>query len=226
MIKKNSYEMLDLTPDKKDKSNDVFTCTLSEDGVIKGDRMIISNDYAAFDGRENYKSYNSEDEYLKSIEGSTKGLSIETYSKTNLDSIDLAFVEKMNIVLKNKVTKSGNQMYINPFFFDKYDENPFKAIERLYPVDFTTPIDSKIALSMTIPAGWEISELPKSIRMGLTDKSAGITYAISSTGNQIQLSFRLNINKPIYIQTEYAELKMFFDALVKKQNELIVLRKI
>lgn len=226
MIKKDSYELLDLAPEKKNRLQDVYTCTLSEDGVIKGNRMLVYNDYAAFDNRENYKSFNSEEEYLKSVESETKGLSIETYSKTNLDSIELPFIEKMDFILKNKAIKNGNQLFINPFLFEKFDENPFKAIERMYPVDFTTPMDAKTAISIIIPKGWEIAELPKSVRLTLTDKSAAITYAISSTENNIQLSFRLTINKPIYIQSEYSELKLFFDALVKKQNELIVLRKI
>jgi hypothetical protein len=73
--------------------------------------------------------------------------------------------------------------------------------------------------------GWIIEQLPKSVRMSITDKSASFTYSILANGNQIQLAFRLLINKPVYIQTEYEELKSFFDELVKKQNEMIVLKK-
>lgn len=226
VIFKEGHGWQDLTPQKKDKSNDYFNGTLTADGILKGEWMLINNEYAAFNGREMFKSFNSEEDYLKSLESKTRGLSVDSYSKQNLDSLNAPFIEKMTISLKNSTNRVANQLFLCPFLFDKYTENPFKTSNRLYPVDFLTPIDKKVTLNLKIADGWVIDQLPKSIRMSMTDKSASFTYSIMANENQIQLSYRLLINKPVYIQTEYQELKSFFDELVKKQNEMIVLKKV
>jgi hypothetical protein len=225
VVYKDGHSWQDLTPLKKDKSNDYFIGTLAADGTIKGEWMMINNEYAAFDKREEYKSFNSEDDYLKSVESNIKGLSIESYKITNLDSLNNHLLENMQVTLKNSFNRVANQLFLCPFLFDKFTENPFKAKSRLYPVDFLTPIDKKVTLNLNLADGWIIEQLPKSVRMSITDKSASFTYSILANGNQIQLAFRLLINKPVYIQTEYEELKSFFDELVKKQNEMIVLKK-
>jgi len=48
----------------------------------------------------------------------------------------------------------------------------------------------------------------------------------ATSNNIIQIAFKLNINKAIFIQTEYNDLKTFYDELVKKESEMIVLTKI
>lgn len=225
-ILKDFYNWVDLTPQKKDKSIDIINCNLSEDGTLKGEWMQMKSEYAAFDQREKFKSYNSEDEYLKAVESENNGMSVESYSNKGLDSLDLPFNETMKVTLKNKVTKVGNELYFNPFLFDRFAENPFKADSRLYPVDFVTATDKRMNLIVKIPEGWQVKELPKNIRMSLPDKSATISFNAATINNMIQVSFKLNINKAVYIQTEYNDLKVFFDELVKKESEMIVLTKI
>lgn len=226
MILKESFNWVDLTPQKKDKSFDLLNCDLMEDGTLKGEWKQVKSEYAAFDRREKFKSYNSEDEYLKAIEGEHNGLSIDSYSNKGLDSLDMPFNETMKVTIKNKATKVGDLLYLNPFIFNRYSENPFKATERLYPVDFVTATDQRANLTIKIPDGWQVQELPKNVRMALPDKSASITFNAATANNLIQVSFKLNINKPMYIQTEYSDLKVFFDELVKKESEMIVLKKI
>jgi hypothetical protein len=44
-------------------------------------------------------------------------------------------------------------------------------------------------------------------------------------GNKISLRSQLSINKPIFYQAEYANLKDFFDKIVAKHAQQIVLKK-
>ena len=153
-------------------------------------------------------------------------MSIESYLNKGLDSLELPFNETMKITYKNKAIKLGDQLYFNPFLFDRFTENPFKAQDRLYPVDFIIPIEQRMNILVKIPEGWQVQELPKNVRMLLPDKSATILFNAAIVNNMIQISFKLNINKAIYIQNEYNDLKIFFDELVKKESEMIVLKKI
>ena len=225
VIKKESIEWVDLTPQKKDKSYSVFNLQLTPDGTMKGDWVKSSIDYAALDQRDHYKTFNSEDEYLKSIESKNIGLSIDNYKITGIDSIQQPLKEDFTINLKNRVTKANNQMFINPFLFEKYTENPFKAEQRVYPVDFTTPIEQTQLFTLELPAGYSMEQLPKNIKMSLPDNAASFQMISSVQENKVQVLFKLFVNKPVFYQPEYVNLRTFFDELVKKQSEMLIIKK-
>jgi hypothetical protein len=203
----------------------VLNLQLTPDGSMKGDWVKSSIDYAALDQRDHYKTFNSEDEYLKSIESENIGLSIENYKITGIDSIQQPLKEDFTINLKNRVTKANNQLFINPFLFDKYTENPFKAEQRVYPVDFTTPIEKTQLFTLELPTGYSMEQLPKNIKMTLPDNAASFQMMSSMQENKVQVLFKLFVNKPVFYQPEYVNLKTFFDELVKKQSEMLIIKK-
>lgn len=226
VVKKESQEWIDLTPSKKDKSTSILNLKLSPDGIMKGEWSKSYYDYSALDKRIGYKKFNSQDEYLKSIESNHIGLSVENYNLIGIDSLQRPLQEHMSIVLKNKTTKANNQLYINPLLFDKYTENPFKAAQRVYPVDFITPIEETQIFNLELPTGYSIDQLPKNIKMALPENTASFQMFSSVDENKVQVLFKLSINKPVFYQQEYEDLKVFFDELVKKQSEMLIIKKI
>jgi hypothetical protein len=225
LIKKETEEWIDLTPKKKDKSVTILNLKLTPDGTMKGDWSKSTIDFGALNQRNHYKTFNSEDEYLKSIESQHVGLSVESYKITGLDSLQNPLTEDFKISLKNNVTKANNQIFIHPILFDKYTENPFKAAERVYPVDFTTSRESTQIFKLDIPSGYSIAQIPKNVKMSLPDNTASFQMISSVNENQVQVMFKLNINKPVFYQPEYQNLKLFFDELVKKQSEMLIIKK-
>ena len=225
IIKKDSEDWVDLTPTKKDKSVMILNLTLTPDGTMKGDWTRSTIDFGALNQRNHYKTFNSEDEYLKSIESQHVGLSVENYKITGLDSLQHPLTEDFKISLKNNVTKANNQLYIHPILFDKYTENPFKADQRVYPVDFTTSRESTQIFNLDIPSGYSIDQVPKNVKMTLPENTASFQMISSVNENHVQVMFKLNINKPVFYQPEYQNLKLFFDELVKKQSEMLIIKK-
>ena len=225
VIKKETEEWIDLTPKKKDKSVTILNLKLTPDGTMKGEWSKSTRDFGALNQRNHYKIFNSEDEYLKSVESQHNGLSVESYKITGLDSLQLPLSEDFKISLKNNVTKANNQIFIQPILFDKYTENPFKAADRVYPVDFTTSRESTQIFNLDIPAGYSIAQTPKNVKMSLPENTASFQMISSVNENQVQVMFKLNINKPVFYQPEYQNLKLFFDELVKKQSEMLIIKK-
>ncbi|MEI7504526.1 MAG: hypothetical protein WCJ61_14700, partial [Paludibacter sp.] len=225
MLNKESFNWIDLDTEKKDKTSSILNLKLSANGLLKGIWQNSSFEYAALDFRNNYKTFNNQDEYLKSIESKNNGLSIENYSLENFDSIDKSIKEEFSIVLKNKVTTVDNKMFISPILIGKLTENPFKANERLYPVDFTNLNEKTQVLRLELPNGYELAQLPKNVKMVLPEKSASFQIQYSVTENIVQTVFKLNINKPIFSQNEYPDLKAFYDELVNKQSEMLIIKK-
>jgi len=192
---------------------------------MKGNLDKSTIDYAALNQRIHYKSFNSEDEYLKSVESKYIGLSIDNYNITSMDSLQKPLTEHFSVSIKNRATKANNQLFINPMLLDRYTENPFKADQRVYPVDFTTAIEKTHIFTLELPDGYSIDQLPKNIKMTLPENTANFQMISSVTENKVQVLFKLNINKPVFYQPEYQNLKLFFDELVKKQSEMLIIKK-
>lgn len=226
VIKKEVQDWVDLTPQKKDKSHSMYNLKLLPDGTIKGDWKKTSYDYGALNLREYYKSFNSQDEYLRALQNENNGLSIENYVLQGVDTLEQPVKEEFTIILKNKTTKASEQIFFNPIMFERYTENPFKAEDRMFPVDFVTPLDKTQMLTLELPDGYAIDQLPSNIRMTLPENSASFQMQSTVMGNKLQVLFKLRINKPVFLQKEYQDLKIFFDELVKKQSEMLILKKV
>jgi len=226
LLIKDKFNWVDLTPIKKEKEYSLLQFQLTDDVTLKGDWITIKSDYAALQARKNFKKYNSIDDYLKSIEDNHLGLSIENSKMDDFDSIHKPLKEVFSIVLKNQVTKVNNQIFINPIPFDRWTENPFKLETRNYPVDFVTPIDKTFLFQLEIPQGYALEQLPKNLKMNLKENTATFQLMSSLNENKVQVLFKFNITKPVFPVTEYLDLKAFFDELVKKQSEMIILKKI
>ena len=226
IIRKETIESIDLTPTKKDKEISILDLDLTTDGKLKGSWSKSYFDYGAYHFRTKFKSKNSQDDYLKDVESKYHGLSIDEYAITNLDSLQLPVKEQYKVSIKNKITKTTDQIFIQPVLFDSYTENPLKAEQRIYPVDFTTGFENTFLLYLNIPEGYSVEQLPKNMKMTLPGNSASLQQLSSINDKRIQVIFKLFINKPVFYQTEYQDLKSFFDQLVKKQSEMIILKKI
>lgn len=226
VIKKETQDWVDLTPQKKDRTHSMYNLKLLPDGTIKGDWKKTSYEYGALNIREYYKSFNSQDEYLRALQNENIGLSIENYVLQGVDTLEQPVKEEFTIILKNKITRASDQMFFNPIMFDRYTENPFKAEDRMFPVDFVTPLDQTQLIMLELPDGYAIEQLPKNIRMTLPENSASFQMHSGIVGNKVQVLFKLSINKPVFLQKDYQDLKIFFDELVKKQSEMLIVKKV
>ena len=57
------------------------------------------------------------------------------------------------------------------------------------------------------------------------EKGGQFQYQISQTDQKIIVNMVLTISKPLFLPEEYSALKNFFDLVVNKQAEQIVLKK-
>jgi hypothetical protein len=117
-------------------------------------------------------------------------------------------------------------VYFNPVLSEAYKENPFKAAERLYPVEMPSCSDETYILNMEVPKGYKVEELPKSSRVMLNGNEGMFEYIIGESGGRIQLRCRTVIKKANFEPEDYQTLRDFFGFIVKKQAEQIVFKKL
>jgi hypothetical protein len=117
-------------------------------------------------------------------------------------------------------------IYFNPIFHERFNTNPFNSPVRHYPVEMPFCIDNMYVLTMEVPKGYKIDQLPKSQRVRLEDGNGFFEYLIQSDGSIITFRTRLNIKKTNYSVEEYAAIRDFFSFIVNKEKEPIVFKKI
>jgi len=104
-------------------------------------------------------------------------------------------------------------------------ENPFKQDSREYPIDFSFPFKDKYMINISLPEGYQVETLPKSIAIAMPNKYGSFNYSISNENSQIQLIVALDIATSIISAEDYYTLKEFFKVVIDKENEKIVLKK-
>jgi hypothetical protein len=123
--------------------------------------------------------------------------------------------------IKNKTEVINNKIYISPFLSEPYAENPLKQKTRTYPVDITYPVRRTYNSEIIIPDGYSVQFLPD--KSSQDDDLFELSYTATQYDSKINVAFTYAFKRSVYQPDEYARVKTFFDRLVKKGNEKIVL---
>jgi len=226
MIRKDGTSAsVDLMP--KTLSNDFTNIIVSvaNDGTIEGKIREQHFDYNAYLFRNNFGDA-SKESYLEYLEKKLNNTEVSDYDVTGKKELGEPVVENYSFKNNNSVEIIGDKMYFAPLFFFATTENLFKQEKREYPVDFVFPNKDRFIINITIPEGYTVESLPKSISIPMTDKLIDVKYQITTAGNKIQLSYTKDTNTSIVTSEYYEELKAIFNEIVKKETEKIVLKKL
>ena len=195
-------------------------------GSIEG--MIIGKktDYSAFNFRE-INANKSADSYVEDIENSIRNIEISDYSIENTkEDLSKPVIEKFNFTSNNCYDVIGGKVFLNPLLFYTEIKNPFVQEERRMPIYLGYPRRMIYSVTIEMPKGYVLEAMPKSIRIETENKDASFTMNTIYMENKINIKVIKEINKAIFAVQDYSMLKDFFQQLIDKQNEKIVLKKI
>jgi len=125
----------------------------------------------------------------------------------------------------NMVEAIGDRLYFAPLLFLAMNDNPFKLEKRQYPIDFIYPFQWKYVVSIKVPEGYVVESLPKSATITMEEQIGTFKYDIVDNDRQLQLMALFDINYANIPESYYDNLKGFFNEVIKKQTEKIVLKK-
>ncbi|HEY0273550.1 MAG TPA: transglutaminase domain-containing protein [Chitinophaga sp.] len=141
----------------------------------------------------------------------------------NADSLEAPLGISFDFTLPEN--KTQDLIYLSPMLGQSFAANPFTAAERLYPVEMPVARQDSYTLNFTLPDNYAVEELPQSASFKLPDGSAGFRYIIQQEGHNVQLRVVLRFKKATFKPEEYGGLRAFFDDVVKKEAEQIVLKR-
>jgi hypothetical protein len=222
LVSQERHGWVGVEPTKREKISLNANVALSAEGRLDG-KVSVSNDgFAAFNSRE--KLVAGQEAYKKDSFIS-KNTNVQKSEILNLKEIDKPLIENYELSVDDYATLSTDVIYFNPFLFLREESNPFTLSEREYPIDFSSIVEKVTVCNITIPEGYAIEEVPQSKVYTLPENAAKCTFNISINSNTIVVMSRLQINKTLFYQDEYPNLREFYTRVVAKNSENVVLKK-
>ncbi|HPH36191.1 MAG TPA: DUF3857 domain-containing protein [Sediminibacterium sp.] len=149
------------------------------------------------------------------------------FSNIKIDSLQqFDFPLSIQFDLKIKAEDSDQDIiYFNPMLAEGYKKNPFSLTQRQHPVEMPYRLNETYKLTMDIPKGYSVDELPKSTKVLFNENEGGFEYVIVKNEDKIILQSKIYFNKAIFPPKDYDVLRNFFGVIVKKHSEQIVFKK-
>ncbi|WP_298221573.1 DUF3857 domain-containing protein [Flavobacterium sp.] len=223
--KEGSSVEVDLMPQNVSKENHNISYKINADGTVDGKLRKQYTDYKALNFRQT-KMALTRDNYLEQLENNNNAIEVSEYVRENDTDIANPIIETYAFKDNRDIEIINDKIYVTPLLFLGYKENPFKLEKRDYPIDFTYPFQQKYLANIDVPEGYAIESLPKAVNM-VTGEDLGLfKYIISGAENKIQVSITFEISKAIVGSEYYDVVKDFYQKVIDKENEKIVLVKI
>ena len=207
------------------RSRKVISADLKIDpaGELTGTLNIRRDGIEGGDMRRSYREL-GEEKYVKALlEG--KSWEVGKSEFDNMQDPSASAVENHQLIIREYAQSSGSAIYVNPFVIDRMEENQFKSEKREYPVDFTSPFEKLHVIKIALPDGFVAEDLPKPKLIGLPDGGGKYTYSVMQIGNTIAVTSQLIINKSVFAPNEYPVLREFYNQVLAKQAEQLVMKK-
>jgi len=197
--------------------------TTDDKGEMIGQLQQVPGYFESHEIRETVKEKGPDDFFKTVKKNYAQEVELVSPRIDSLNNLEESVVISYNFQMKQE---NGDILYINPMFAEGYKSNPFKSAQRYYPVEMPYASDETYVFSMIVPQGYVIDELPKSIIVKLNDAGDGqFEYIVTETNGTISMRSRIQLKRAYYQPAEYDLLREFFNLVVKKQNEQIVLKK-
>lgn len=221
VVYKDGYSWLDMTKACKGHETTTLIGEVKTDGSIVG----MSDKYYYYQysllSKENRKDKDS----VVVVEklGNKLQATIKNYTVDGVDSISQTLNEKFEFEKPGQ--SNGDIIYINPFVFAIWDENPFTQEKREVPVELPCMSTEYINVSLVIPEGYDIEELPGTVQIQNADKSITCLIAFKKNDNILTASYSYRVNRMFFATDEYEGLREVYEHIVNKCNEMIAIKK-
>ena len=201
-------------------------CNITLDSMLNvtGKSQKYLSDYSAYFYRTMINESSDSHEAIKEQEEKDAAFTISNLEISTPDSTSNQLKLTYDIASVTGISNAGDLVYFSPSLDPFFPENPFKLEHREFPVEFNYPYQVQRMYSFVIPENYEISELPQPVVAKLPDHAGSFRFNASKIGNQLNINSFIQINKSLFLPTEYDILKSFMQIIVDKEKEMIILK--
>jgi len=99
-------------------------------------------------------------------------------------------------------------------------------LHKKYPVDFKYPTQKKYTINLEVPEDYKVESMPENKSFGLPDNLGVFKFRAVSNGNKIQLIVTQDVNASMIPASYYGALKEYYNQMIAKESEKIILSKV
>lgn len=221
---KGGSREVDLQPAVFSKDNIIINYSLSADGKATGNVKRQLTNYNAYNYRNNYGTQSNET-IVENLQKKFDNIEIDEYATENTTNLAAPIIESYTFTDDKHIEIIGDKIYFSPLLFFGIDTNPFKKEERFYPIEFSFPYNDKYSVKINIPEGYSVESIPQNESLVFGEKELAHKYILSHDETSITLALHDDVNVIILTNEFYTDLKSYYQKMVSKQNEKIVLKK-
>jgi Domain of Unknown Function with PDB structure (DUF3857) len=197
---------------------------ITPDENFKGQALLNSVDYARIRRLQRYARDSSK--YIDdNFKQSGSSIAIDSFKLVNEDNDSLALQHKFAFV--KPMNGTGEYKFIPLNLFSGFEQNPFISNKRFSDINFGYKRNVSVNTYITLPAGYLVDAMPKSIQMTNPDKSVVFIRELfkDDPSNQVTSRITMEFKKSHYTADEYEEIKEFYKKMFEMLNEQIVIKK-
>ncbi len=224
LIHLSESRFVELKNDKPDAASYDYNVKIDEKGQISGTLNYTLSGYEAYYTRKTVKLA-GEDGYLDLMKSMSPYADISSLGFMNREDPGSDLVMKCDFNINDGARIAGDKILFKTFLSMERIKNPFFSADRKYPVDLAYPSDYSYSIRFTIPEGYVLSEKPSDASFTLETDGGKYEYSCLAEGNQISVHQKVSITRTLYQTTEYLSVRNFYEKIVRKQGEVIVLKK-
>lgn len=226
IAKNGTSQAVSFRPTKPSFSRFNIMCELdAENAVLKGKFNVRRMDYSAHSFRVAHGAKDVK-EKIESLQEKYGLSEVDGYEIKGIKKFGKGVDERLDFQLEDQLEVVDDEIFFSPLLFLRDKENIFKSENRKYPVDFAYAFGKSYMVNIKIPKGYEVVECPKSARLAMPDNMGKFSFTTNVGNGQIQVLVDESVTTSVIPAEKYGALKEFYNQIVAKENEQVVLKKI
>ena len=148
---------------------------------------------------------------------------ITDYRAQGVDDVEKPVTEIINF--GSQLTCSDNTISVPQLMVPLIDQSLFASETRYNPVEFPTKEDETIEISLSVPEGWTVADVPAPMSLNTSDGKITMSVTPSSTATTVMTKAQLAINRLVFAKKDYSGIKNLVDRISKHCKEPFVIKK-
>ncbi|MEI6408383.1 MAG: DUF3857 domain-containing protein [Bacteroidota bacterium] len=200
---------------------------MNEDGDLSGNFSLSAAGALAADWRTTLEHEKEVDFLKKTFSAQLADIQFDSIKINRVQELDKPIVAQFKCRITGAANAVNDYIYFKPILDFVFLENPFKSASRAYPVNFPCPTKGNYVLSLQLPPGYHVEELPADATISLPENAGKLSFSCTRHGeNSLQIIFKMQLQKLNFGPDEYVGLQQFFHLATDKIQSQIVLKKL
>lgn len=218
-------QVLSITNPNISKQQVLVNVKMDEDLNIICESKKRMSDIAAYRFRLANNKMSNEDEFMEKWEKENENVEYSSLEILNWNDKMKSVELNSTCTIEGDAEEVGNKIFMKVLPGREVLENPFQSPTRSFPIFYPHKIKDTYVVMFEKPEGYIIESMPEALNIALPEKMASYNFSISETDTNIQITSNFS-TKTAFIPAEYYDaIRNFYDLMINKQNEKIVLVK-